>query len=133
MLKKGDIIFIIATILACVFISVITVKGTGSHEAVVCVSVDGKETARYPLSEDRSVLIEGARGLKVNLRIHENRAEVESADCPDKLCVHQFPVKKEGDSIVCLPARVMITVRDSSDTGGSETDKGENEPDAITY
>ena len=36
------------------------------------------------------------------------------ADCPDKLCVNQNAVSKNGESIICLPNKVVVTV-DSSE------------------
>jgi hypothetical protein len=35
---------------------------------------------------------------------------VEAADCPDKLCVSHREIFREGESIVCLPHRVVVTV-----------------------
>ena len=47
---------------------------------------------------------------------------MEEADCPDLLCVHQKAISKEGESIICLPNKVVVTIR-----GGEET-----ELDAVT-
>lgn len=41
-------------------------------------------------------------------------ADMTSADCPDHLCVKQKAISKEGESIICLPNKVVVTVK--SDT-----------------
>ena len=41
-------------------------------------------------------------------------ADMTEADCPDKLCVNQRAVSKNGESIICLPNKVIVTV-DSSE------------------
>ena len=37
------------------------------------------------------------------------------ADCSDKLCLEQGYISKPGESIVCLPHRVMIQVIGEND------------------
>ncbi len=33
------------------------------------------------------------------------------ANCADQVCVHTRPADREGQSIVCLPNRVVVEVR----------------------
>ena len=37
------------------------------------------------------------------------------AHCPDKLCVHQGKITKAGESIVCLPNKIMIEISGTKD------------------
>ena len=32
------------------------------------------------------------------------------ADCPDLICVHHKPISRQGESIVCLPHKVIVEV-----------------------
>ncbi len=84
---------------------------TARSGAEVVVSVDGKETAVYSLFENRTETISGAKGLNNVLEIRDGKARVTDASCPDRLCVRQGEISKEGESIVCLPNRVVITLR----------------------
>lgn len=84
----------------------------------VVVTVDGREYGRYPLDEDTEVDIGGTNRLVIS----GQKADMTEADCPDKLCVRQQAIDKTGQTIVCLPNRVIVTVE-----GG----KGPEGPDAV--
>ena len=75
----------------------------------VAVTVDGEEYARYPLDEDREVVIETEWGKNV-LVIKDKKADITEADCPDGLCERQRPIDESGESLVCLPHKVTVTV-----------------------
>ncbi|MGI6029901.1 MAG: NusG domain II-containing protein [Eubacteriales bacterium] len=51
------------------------------------------------------------------LEIRDGKAFMQSADCPDQICVHMAPISREGETIVCLPHKVVIKAR-----GGSQSD-----------
>lgn len=42
--------------------------------------------------------------------IKDGKADITEADCPDKVCVKQKPISKAGESLVCLPNKIIITV-----------------------
>lgn len=78
----------------------------------VRVEIDGEYYATYPLSTDGEYPL----GDGNVLAIKEGEAYMLSADCPDKTCVRHHPVSYSGESIVCLPNRVTVTViSDESD------------------
>lgn len=87
----------------------------------VTVEVDGQLIGTYELSVDRTVEIRtGGDQAEINvLVISGGEAFVESATCPDGICSSHRPISREGESIVCLPHRVVITVRRS---GGEAPD-----------
>ena len=90
---------------------------TKEEGAQVVVEVNGVKTASYPLSEDNSVTIEGFGGGAKLLVIEDHVATVAKASCPDQLCVHQPDIQYQGQTIVCLPNRVVISIE-----GGDEAD-----------
>ncbi len=79
---------------------------------MVLVAVNGEEYGTYPLTEDRIVEIRtGEDGAQINrLVIRDGCAYVELATCPDGICKNHRPISRDGESIVCLPHRVAITV-----------------------
>lgn len=73
----------------------------------VTVRVGDEVVARYPLDVDGSYLLNGGTNLLV---IEGGTARMERADCPDGLCIRQGKISNEGERIVCLPNRVMVSV-----------------------
>ena len=47
------------------------------------------------------------------MKIKDGEADMISADCPDKLCVHQKAISKDGESIICLPNQVVVEIESS--------------------
>ena len=78
----------------------------------VAVLIDGVQTAVYPLSEDREVeIITGTDGEHRNLLVIEGgKAFIREADCPDAICVKTRAASYVGESIVCLPHRLVIEI-----------------------
>lgn len=84
-------------------------------DACVEVTIDGRVYGTYPLSKDDTIEIKNGDGDVTNtLVIMGGVADMTSADCPDHLCVKQKAISKEGESIICLPNKVVVTVK--SDT-----------------
>ena len=77
--------------------------------AEAIVAVDGREIARYDLSDDREEMIETVSGWN-RLVIRDGTVEVTEADCPDQVCVREGKIRWRGQTIVCLPHRLVVTV-----------------------
>ena len=110
-LFRNDIIFIAALLLIVSLCGICFYFLRGDGDKVV-VTVDGKEFGTYSLAEDIRVEIRtGASDEHLNvLVIKDGQAYVETATCPDGICAGHKPIKREGESIVCLPHKVVITV-----------------------
>lgn len=85
------------------------------------ISSDGQSLGRYSLNETREILVEQGR-YKNKVCLGHGQVYVEEANCPDQYCVKHAPISKEGEVIVCLPARLLLSI------GGGE----EAEWDAIS-
>ncbi len=86
----------------------------GGEGAYAVVTVDGRETGRYPLSESGRFELNGGSNILV---IEDGAARVTEANCPDKLCVRQGAISRSGETIVCLPNRLVVTVVGAEDRG----------------
>lgn len=110
---KNDIIFIIALLLVVMLFGLLYFLLRKEGDVAVVI-IDGEVYAEYPLSED--IRLEIKNGDSLNILVIENgRAYVEDASCPDGICVNHRPISKDKESIVCLPNKVVITVRRNAD------------------
>ena len=116
--KKGDawLILGVAVAAAVLFVLLWWLPTAGS---AVEVTVDGKQFVTLPLSEQTAVDIPVGEG-SCTLVIADGRATVTAATCPDRICVRHRPISRTGESIVCLPNRVVVTV-----VGGTPAVDGE--------
>ena len=119
---RNDLILIgsLIVILVLVGLAVWLLRGEGD---TVVVEVDGKVYGKYALSVDRTVEIRtGDGGDELNLLVIEGgKARVETATCPDGICAAHRPISHQGESIVCLPHKVVITVKLSGGGDGPDT------------
>ena len=94
-------------------------QGSGSQEALTAViSVDGTEVERIPLAQETRRTVEGG-GYTLEICLTDTEVWVEHSDCPTQDCVHTGRISRSGQSIVCLPARVVVELE-----GGSTADDG---------
>ena len=100
-----DVIFVLVLLLVSSSLFFLT---TGREEGEsVRVEVDGMEVARYPLNVDGRYSLNGGSNILV---IEDGKAYLEDADCPDKLCVRQGRIYRKGETITCLPNKLIVTV-----------------------
>ena len=109
-LRRNDVIFI-AALVAVIAIAGLCLYLFHSEGDTVTVSVDGKVIATYPLGQDLVQDIRTDKGGHNRLIIKDGKAWVEDASCPDGICAAHKPIHREGESIVCLPNKVVITVK----------------------
>ena len=79
-------------------------------DGIVEITVDGAVYQQMPLAQDAEVEIAGYSGGEHRLIIDGGVVHMESASCPDGICVRHRPISKDGESIICLPNRVVVTI-----------------------
>lgn len=107
--KRNDII-LISLILVTAAIFWLFTSFTKAEGAFAVVTVNGIETARYPLNEDAEITIENENGGYNILVIKEGKADITEASCPDNTCVNQRAINKTGETITCLPNKTVIKI-----------------------
>ena len=87
-------------------------------KGIVAIKVDGATEGTYVLTEDRRIEINHGTNI---LEIKDGEDSMIEADCPDQICVHEKAISADGESIICLPNKIVVEV---------ESDK-ESELDAV--
>ena len=80
------------------------------------------------IHEPDTFTVEGENGCVNEIEVRPGSIAIISADCPDKLCVHQGFISDSRLPITCLPNRLVIRLRPVSDSPGNAA-----APDAVTY
>ena len=111
---KNDIILV--SVLACIILfAILGILLFREEGDMVSVTVDGEIYGTYSLSKNAEIEIKSELGSNL-LVIKDGKAYVEHASCPDGICAAHRPISYDGESIICLPNKVVILIdrQDSS-------------------
>ena len=98
--------------------------------AIVQVELEGEIYDSYDLNRDQTISIEGEDFVST-LVIKDGQAEMTQADCPDQICVDHRPISHDGETIVCLPHKLVVEIIAGDASDGSEDTEG-SEIDVIS-
>ena len=124
--SKNDLLVVIVVSLAAIVLLI--PHFIGSESLTAEISVDSKTVEIIDLNEIkgvRDITLDSEPTIKV--RMENGRICVIEAECKDKLCQKCGWLDSSGDAAVCLPAKVVITVKGSDKSSKSDT------VDVITY
>lgn len=110
---KKELILILVILAAAAVGFFINYQNSRQPAVLVEVSVDGAAIASYDLNENLDTIIEGYQGSTNRLIIQDGAAWISEATCPDKVCIHQGRITMNGELLVCLPNRVIVTITES--------------------
>lgn len=116
-MKKADLI-IIAVVAAAVGILIFFLYGLNSNSgSYVQIEVDGKVTQVLPLDTDTEYEIETVNDGANTIEIKDGKAKMIYANCPDGICTNHKEINRNGESIICLPHKVVVTVVNDYSSG----------------
>lgn len=120
-MKKADFI-VIAVVLVIAGVLLFFLYGVNSESgAYVTVEVDGKVVDTLDLNKDATLDIETDNGGTNTLVIKDGKAKVTEANCPDGICTNHKEINKNGESIICLPHKLVVSVVNEN-SGGDDVD-----------
>ena len=105
-----DIILIAAFVIIAVIAFVVINHFVKKDGAFVQIKVDGQVVNTIPVNQNETLTIEGYQGGSNIVTIENGGVTMTDADCPDKLCVKTGRISKTGETIVCLPHRVVVEI-----------------------
>lgn len=110
---RYDLILIGALLVISISVLLVTTL-TRREGRYVEVEQSGRVIATYSLSIDGEYSLNGGTNILV---IEGGAAYLKDANCPDKTCVKTGKIHYVGQSIICLPNEISITVRGDTDDG----------------
>ena len=141
-IRKADIILFIVLVAAGLAASaLLAVSGAdaGSDSKVV-INSGGEIFATYPLSKDTTIIVPAPGGVSYKdpmaqtadpddectqytyyniVQISGGAVSVTGASCRNQVCVKHGSISRAGESIVCLPNRLVVTIEGKG--GGYDT------------
>lgn len=110
---RWDILVIVALLsLSLALLIVINLLKKPGDVAVV--EIDGQIAGEYPLSSNGTFPLNGGTNVLV---IEDGVAYLNYSNCPDHTCERTGIIRYVGQTIVCLPNRLIVTVKGASDGG----------------
>lgn len=99
------IAIIIVICIAMMFVFLASDKGNN-----VVISVNGEIIEEYSLSNNttRQIITDYGQNTIV---ISNGECFVEKADCRDGICINRGKISKIGESIVCLPHKLIVEIK----------------------
>ena len=138
-IRKADIIlFIVLVVIGLAASAALTLShGEAESGARVIIESGGDLYARYPLSEDRTVVVPAPKQIAADapaadpgdaassqydyynvVVISGSTVSVTEASCKNRVCVKHGAISRPGESIVCLPNRLIVRIENGSGEGG---------------
>lgn len=107
--KKADLFLIAILIIIGIILSIIIYLPRTSSGNFVEVRLDGEKIAIYPLDTERTETIPAENGINT-FQIKDGIVTMTDADCNDRVCVAMKSISRSGETIVCLPHKLVLEI-----------------------
>jgi len=84
-----------------------------NHASMVNIYYDGVLEKELSLTKDQDFEF-----YELIIRIKDGKVSVISSNCQDHLCEKTNPISKAGESIICLPNKIVIKISGKSEVDG---------------
>lgn len=108
LIRKSDII-LIAVVVVAALITLCYIMLTRTPGATVKISLDGEVVESFDISKDKEYQVTTDQGNNLVI-IKDGVVDVVEADCQDKVCVNHVPIKNAGETIICLPHKLVVEI-----------------------
>ena len=112
-IKAGDIVVVLLVIATAIAgVVMVSRASAGERGSLAIIEVNGKEVRRLELSDKqgyRTLTVQGTLGSST-VAVEDGKVWMTESACRDKLCVGMGRIDSTGQSIVCLPNRVVIRI-----------------------
>ena len=105
--RYDAVVAVVVTLLAVAAALWFCLPRTQTGDLTVVISVGGQETQRTGLKDFAPTTL-SHNGYTLTVAADGDSVWVSDSDCPTQDCVHTGHIRRGGQSIVCLPAQVVV-------------------------
>lgn len=121
LIARRDILFMAALVILGIALTIGIFRPIPSENSILEVRLDGKVEMQLPLNKNTDKWISNSHGTTNHFQIQDSKVKMIAADCHDQTCVRTRSISKPGETIVCLPHRLVLAIV-----------KNTSQPDAVT-
>lgn len=113
MTKADKILIVVVVILAFISLGLIKKQALSNDDKFISIQVNGEEVKKIIFDKSvvgKEIPIESEYGFNL-VEIGDEKVRVVEADCPDKIDVKKGYISKIGETIVCLPNKMIIEIK----------------------
>ena len=113
MTKADKILIVIVVLLSFASLGYINRQGLTDEDTYVSIQYNGEEIRKVIF--DRQIVgttipIETELGYNL-IEIGDERVRVIEADCPDQIDVEQGWISRKGETLICLPNKLVVELK----------------------
>lgn len=108
LINKNDIVLFVVIIILAFLIRII-LDNNRTAGLRVRLTVDGNELCMLELDNNTEYIIDNKYGRNIVV-VNDKKVYVSDADCPDRICMEYKPIDEVGETIICLPHRLVIEI-----------------------
>ena len=114
-IKKYRLDIIVIAVILLLSVSLLLIMTLTKKEgAVAVVDIDGKTVAEYSLAVNGEYSLNNGTNVLV---IENGQAYLNFSNCPDHTCEITGKIRYVGQTIVCLPNKLSITIKGNAEGG----------------
>ena len=104
-MKKGDIV-VLGVIAAVFILSIVMLTSFSKNGSRVIVKQDNKVVYDQSITKNNTV------DTGSNVVVIENKVVyMKQSNCKNQICVKSDKISKKGESIICLPNKVIVEIK----------------------
>ena len=104
-MKRGDIITATTVLVVAAVLGLCLFVFSSSGDKVI-IKQNNEIVYELSLSKNKTVELAGN-----TVEIKDGKADVTKASCKNQICVKHRKIEKKGESIVCLPNKVIVEIK----------------------
>ena len=111
LIKKGDILIIVLCVTAC--LCLFASSFSSGENLTAEIYFDGELIKTQELSEIEEEYTLSVSGCE--LELSKNGVRFLSSTCGDKLCTKHGILSKKGETMACVPNKVVVSIKEGKD------------------